>query len=102
IPWPAIDPAPAPVLPLVETALRVTLDAGPGYRDGVIVLGAGVLGLVTGLLLQRSGWGPLLAEPQAWRRDVASSLGATAAAPEELVKEKVPLVIDASRNPDAP
>jgi len=66
------------------------------------VLGAGVLGLLTGLLLQRSGWRPLLAEPQAWRRALASSLGVTAAAPEELAEEEVPLVIDASGNPDAP
>ena len=99
---PAIDPASATLFPLVETALQVTLDAGTGYRDRVIVLGAGVLGLLTSLLLQRSGWRPLLAEPQAWRRAVASSLGATTAAPEELVKEEVPLVIDASGNPDAP
>jgi len=90
------------LFPLVETALQVTLDAGTGYRDRVIVLGGGVLGLLTGLLLQRSGWRPLIAEPQAWRRDVASSLGVTTAAPEELVTEKVPLVIDASGNPDAP
>jgi threonine dehydrogenase-like Zn-dependent dehydrogenase len=82
--------------------LQVTLDAGTGYRDRVIVLGAGVLGLLTALLLQRSGQRPLLAEPQAWRRAVASSLGITAAAPEELAKEAVPLVIDASGNPDAP
>jgi 2-desacetyl-2-hydroxyethyl bacteriochlorophyllide A dehydrogenase len=102
IPLPAIDPASATLFPLVETALQVTLDAGTGYRDQVIVLGAGVLGLLTGLLLQRSGWRPLIAEPQAWRRAVASSLGVTAAAPEELVKEQVPLVIDASGNPDAP
>jgi NADPH:quinone reductase-like Zn-dependent oxidoreductase len=40
---PAIDPAAATLLPLVETALQVTLDAGAGYRDRVIVLGAGVL-----------------------------------------------------------
>jgi threonine dehydrogenase-like Zn-dependent dehydrogenase len=33
---------------------------------------------------------------------MASSLGATTAAPEELAKEEVPLVIDASGNPDAP
>src|SRR5215469_1873481 len=44
----------------------------------------------------------LLAEPQAWRRAMATSLGATTAAPEELVEEKVPLVVDASGNPDAP
>ena len=99
---PAMDPASATLFPLVETALQVTLDAGTGYRDRVIVLGAGVLGLLTALLLQRSGQRPLLAEPQAWRRVLASSLGVTAAAPEELMKEEVALVIDASGNPDAP
>ena len=102
IPLPAVDLASATLFPLVETALQVTLDAGAGYRDRVIVLGAGVLGLLTSLLLQRSGWQPLLAEPQAWRRVFAGSLGAIAAAPEELVDENVPLVIDASGNPDAP
>ena len=80
----------------------MTLDAGTGYRDRVIVLGAGVLGLLTALLLQRSGQRPLLAEPQTWRRVLASSLGVTAAAPKELMKEEVALVIDASGNPDAP
>ncbi|HEX6932392.1 MAG TPA: dehydrogenase, partial [Streptosporangiaceae bacterium] len=84
IPLPAIDPASATLLPLVETALQVTLDAGAGYRDRVIVLGAGVLGLLTGLLLRRSGWRPLIAEPQEWRRAIASSVGVPVAAPEEL------------------
>src|SRR5215469_3879052 len=102
IPLPAIDPASATLFPLVETALQVTLDAGTGYRDRVVVLGAGVLGLLTSLLLQRSGWLPLLAEPLAWRRVLASSLGAATAAPEELAAAKVPLVIDASGNPAAP
>jgi threonine dehydrogenase-like Zn-dependent dehydrogenase len=102
IPLPAIDPMPATLFPLVETALQVTLDAGTGYRDRVIVLGAGVLGLLTSLLLQRSGWRPLLAEPLAWRRALAGRLGAIAAAPEDLAEENVPLVIDASGNPDAP
>jgi threonine dehydrogenase-like Zn-dependent dehydrogenase len=102
IPLPAMAPAAATLFPLVETALQVTLDAGTGYRDRVIVLGAGVLGLLTALLLQRSGWRPLIAEPQAWRRDLASSLGATATAPEELAEQEVPLVIDASGNPEAP
>ena len=102
LPLPAIDPASATLFPLVETALQVTLDAGTGYRDQVIVLGGGVLGLLTALLLQRSGQRPVLAEPQAWRRVVASSLDVTTAAPEELAGEEVPLVIDASGNPDAP
>jgi threonine dehydrogenase-like Zn-dependent dehydrogenase len=102
IPVPGIDPASATLLPLVETALQVTLDAGTGYRDRVIVLGAGVLGLLTGLLLRSAGWRPLIAEPQAWRRALADSLGAATAAPQELTDEKVPLVIDVSGNPDAP
>jgi threonine dehydrogenase-like Zn-dependent dehydrogenase len=102
IPLHAVDPASATLIPLVETALQVTLDAGTGYRDRVIVLGAGALGLLTSLLLQRSGWRPLLAEPLAWRRAMAGSLGAPVAAPEELADDKVPLVIDATGNPDAP
>src|SRR2546430_17529370 len=102
IPLPGIDPASATLLPLVETALQVTLDAGTGYRDRVIVLGAGVLGLLTGLLLQSAGWRPLIAGPQAWSRAVARSLGGTTVAPEEPGEGKVPLVLDARGNPDAP
>jgi threonine dehydrogenase-like Zn-dependent dehydrogenase len=99
---PTVDPAAATLFPLVETALQVTLDAGGGYRDRVIVLGAGVLGLLTGLLLQRAGWRPLIAEPQEWRRALAGRHGVATAAPAELADEEVPLVIDASGNPDAP
>jgi threonine dehydrogenase-like Zn-dependent dehydrogenase len=102
IPLPPVDPASATLLPLVETALQVTLDAGNGYRDRVIVLGAGVLGVLAGLLLQRAGWRPLIAEPLAWRRAVAGRLGVTTVAPDDLANEEVPLVIDASGNPDAP
>jgi threonine dehydrogenase-like Zn-dependent dehydrogenase len=102
IPLPAVDPASATLYPLVETALQVTLDAGTGYRDRVIVLGAGVLGLLTALLLERAGWRPLIVEPRAWRRALADRLGATAVAPEELAEGSVPLVIDASGNPGAP
>ena len=102
VPLPAMDPASATLFPLVETALQVTLDAGARFLDRVIVLGAGVLGLLTCLLLQRSGQRALVAEPQAWRRTLASSLGVTAVAPEELGQEEVPLVIEASGNPDAP
>jgi threonine dehydrogenase-like Zn-dependent dehydrogenase len=102
IPLPAVDPAPATLFPLVETALQVTLEAEAGYLDRVIVLGAGVLGLLTALLLQRSGRQPLCAEPQPWRRELAGRLGVTAAPPGELAGQEVPLVIDASGNPDAP
>src|SRR6202451_3975791 len=77
IPLPGIDPASATLLPLVETALQVTLDSGPGYRDRARVPGGGVPGLRPGLLFRRPGGGRLIAEPQEWRRAVASSLGVT-------------------------
>src|ERR1700753_2304864 len=80
---PAVDPASATLFPLVETALQVTLDAEAGYRDQVIVLGAGVLGLLTGLLLQRAGWRPLIAEPQEWRGGVRPRPRGAPAAPHE-------------------
>lgn len=102
IPLPAVHPATATLFPLVETALQVTLDAETSYRDRIVVLGAGVVGLLTALLLKRSGQRPLCAEPLAWRRSLAGSLGITAVALEELTKEEVPLVIDASGNTEAP
>jgi threonine dehydrogenase-like Zn-dependent dehydrogenase len=102
IPLPAVDPAAATLFPLVETALQITLDAGTDYLDRVVILGAGVVGLLTALLLKRSGRWPVCAEPLAWRRDLAESLGVTAVAPEDLGNEEVSLVIDASGNTGAP
>src|SRR5262249_53993542 len=87
IPLPGVDPAAATLFPLVGAGRRVPVDAGAGSGARVIVLGAGVLGLLPGLLLQRSGWRPLIAEPQEWRRALASSLGVTTAAPDELASE---------------
>lgn len=99
---PAIDPAAATLFPLAETALQVVLDAGAGYGDRVIVLGAGAVGLLTALLLNRSGHRPICVEPVAWRRDLAASLGITAISPGEAGHPDVPLVIDASGNTEAP
>ena len=99
---PAVGPAAGTLFPLVETALQITLDADAGYADRVVILGAGTVGLLTALLLKRSGRRPLCAEPQAWRRGLAGRLGITAVTPEELKKEPVPLVIDASGNAGAP
>jgi 2-desacetyl-2-hydroxyethyl bacteriochlorophyllide A dehydrogenase len=99
---PAVHPAAATLFPLVETALQVCLDAEASYGDRVVVLGAGVVGLLTALLLKRCGQRPLCVEPVAWRRDLAGSLGATAVAPDDVGTEAVPLVIDASGNTEAP
>jgi threonine dehydrogenase-like Zn-dependent dehydrogenase len=102
IPIPAIRPAAATLFPLVETALQVTLDAEASYRDRIVVLGAGVVGLLTALLLKRSGQRPLCVEPVAWRRSLADGLGITAVTLDEVRNEEVPLVIDASGSVEAP
>jgi len=54
------------------------------------------------LVVDPGAKGKAAREAMAKRRAAASDLGVTTAAPEELVNEKVPLVIDASGNPDAP
>jgi threonine dehydrogenase-like Zn-dependent dehydrogenase len=99
---PPVSPAAGTLFPLVETALQVTLDADAGYADRVVIFGAGTVGLLTALLLRRSGRRPLCAEPQAWRRDLAGRLGIRAVLPEELGSGEVPLVIDASGSAEAP
>jgi 2-desacetyl-2-hydroxyethyl bacteriochlorophyllide A dehydrogenase len=81
---PGADPRLATLFPLVETALQVTLDAGPVLAEPVAVLGLGAVGLLTALLLRRAGATVLAAEPRAWRRDVAADLGITVVPPEDL------------------
>lgn len=110
VPLPAVPPRVATLFPLVETALQVTLDAGPRFGEPVAVLGLGLLGTLTALLLERAGARPVCAEPLAWRRDLAASLGLRAVTPERLgeaVREEtggrgVSLAVDASGNPDVP
>ncbi|WP_433177848.1 zinc-dependent alcohol dehydrogenase [Actinoallomurus sp. CA-150999] len=107
---PAVDPRAATLFPLVETALQVTLDAAPGYGDTVVVLGLGVLGTLTALLLERTGARTVTAEPLPWRRKLAASLGLRAVPPEEVAEvvrretggAGARTVIDATGSPDAP
>jgi 2-desacetyl-2-hydroxyethyl bacteriochlorophyllide A dehydrogenase len=110
IPLPAVPPRDATLFPLVETALQVTLDAGQRLGEPVALLGLGVLGTLTALLLERAGARPVCAEPDPWRRRLAGSLGLRAVDPERLRDEigeetggrGVSLAIDASGHPDAP
>jgi 2-desacetyl-2-hydroxyethyl bacteriochlorophyllide A dehydrogenase len=109
VPLPDIDPRLATLFPLVETALQLLLDAGPVAHEPVVVLGLGMVGLLTAALLQRAGARVLAAEPRAWRREVASVFSVPAVAPErlaEVVDEQtgghgVPLLVEASGNPEA-
>jgi 2-desacetyl-2-hydroxyethyl bacteriochlorophyllide A dehydrogenase len=106
---PSVDPRVATMLPFVETALQVTLDAGPVFDQTVVVVGMGVLGLLTSMLLGRAGARVIGVEPQVWRREVAAAAGLTAVTPEGALgavsdagrPQGVPLLVEASGNPAA-
>ncbi len=104
-----VDPRRATLLPFVETALQLTLDAGPVLEEPVVVSGLGVVGLLTTVLLQRAGARVIAIEPREWRRRVATGLGATAVGPDDAASaldaagrpDGVPLVVEVSGSPDA-
>jgi 2-desacetyl-2-hydroxyethyl bacteriochlorophyllide A dehydrogenase len=97
------DPRLATLLPFVETGLQLSLDAGQVARETVVVLGLGVVGVLTALLLQRAGATVVAAEPQADRRSLAASLGVRAVEPELLPSllppGGVPLLVELSGSP---
>ena len=109
IPLPGVHPRHATLFPLVETSLQIALDAGPIQEEPVVVLGLGVVGMLTSLLLARAGARVTAAEPRQWRRSLAASVGIEAVEPGELgdvVKREtggdgVSLVVEASGSPDA-
>jgi 2-desacetyl-2-hydroxyethyl bacteriochlorophyllide A dehydrogenase len=78
------EPRAATLFPFVETALQVSLDAGLRYREVAAVLGLGPLGILTGLLLARSGVTVIASDPKPWRRETAQRCGLAAVAPESL------------------
>jgi 2-desacetyl-2-hydroxyethyl bacteriochlorophyllide A dehydrogenase len=98
----------ATMFPLVETALQISLDAGPVLDDRVVVFGLGAIGALTALVLGRAGARVIGVEPRAWRRELLAAMGVETAAPEELTARlraggepgDVPLIIEASGNPD--
>ena len=95
-----LDPRIGTLFPLVETALQLTLDAGPVLADRVVVTGLGAIGLLTSLLLTRAGGRVVAVEPQSWRRERAAELGIHAVAPGD-VEPGVPLLIETSGAPAA-
>ncbi|WP_448612606.1 zinc-binding dehydrogenase [Modestobacter sp. URMC 112] len=102
---PGTDPRVATLLPYVETGLQLSLDAGHAAHEAVVVLGMGVVGVVTALLLQRAGASVVAAEPSAERRALAASVGIEAVEPEDLQarlpSHGVPLVLELSGSPAA-
>jgi threonine dehydrogenase-like Zn-dependent dehydrogenase len=107
VPLGSVCPREATLFPLVETALQISLDAGPVLDDTVVVFGLGVVGMLTALMIRRAGGRVVAVEPRAWRRDAAAGLDIVAVAPEALQdtlnstgrSPLVPLVIEASGNP---
>lgn len=79
-----VDPRVATLLPLVETALQISLDAGPVAHQPVVVMGLGAVGILTGALLHRAGATVLAADPLPWRRAVAQSFSIASVDPMEL------------------
>ena len=104
-----VDGRVATLFPLVETALQVSLDAGPRIEEPVVVLGLGPVGVLTAAMLQRSGADVLGADPRRDRRETASRFGIRvvdtseirAAVSASTSGAGVPLVVEASGSPAA-
>jgi 2-desacetyl-2-hydroxyethyl bacteriochlorophyllide A dehydrogenase len=105
IPVPNLAARHAVFLPYVETALQVTLDAGPIFGETIVVSGLGVLGFLVARLALHAGASVVAAEPQPWRRDAATSLGIDAVPPDAvrdiIGADGVALGIECSGNPAA-
>ena len=100
VPLPSGVPAKRAVLAAnAETALNAVWDTEPYISESVIVIGAGVVGLLTGWLYARiRGVQPLIYDTDPRRAEVAAALGLRFT--ETLPAEKANLVIHASGQPE--
>jgi 2-desacetyl-2-hydroxyethyl bacteriochlorophyllide A dehydrogenase len=104
-----VDGRIATLFPLVETALQVSLDAGPRLEEPVVVMGLGPIGILTAALLSRAGAEVVGVDPRQDRREAAVLFGVSAVdVPEiDVVIEQrtsgagVPLVVEATGHPSA-
>jgi threonine dehydrogenase-like Zn-dependent dehydrogenase len=104
-----VDPRVATLLPLVETALQISLDAGSVAHQPVVVMGLGAVGILAAALLQRAGARVLAADPLPWRRAVAQSFSISSFDPMELRTHVddltegrgTTLIVEVSGNPKA-
>lgn len=96
-----LDARQATLLPFVETALQVSLDAGAVLEDPVVVLGLGPVGVLSAVLLARAGARVVGADPRAWRRQAAAAAGVEAVDPADLPGGEAALVVEASGRPEA-
>src|SRR6185369_5043622 len=96
-----VPPARAVLAANLETAVNVVWDAQLGLGDDVVVIGGGVVGLLTGQLAKRSGASHVhLIEPSAPRRAAALALGFdTARSPDAVELTAADVVVEASGDP---
>jgi 2-desacetyl-2-hydroxyethyl bacteriochlorophyllide A dehydrogenase len=104
-----VDASRATLFPLVETSLQISLDCGPVAHEPVVVLGLGVVGLLTSLLLRAVGAIVIGVEPVVWRRQLAEALAIHTTDPRhasDAVRDVTggrgaPLLVDAAGTPAA-
>jgi 2-desacetyl-2-hydroxyethyl bacteriochlorophyllide A dehydrogenase len=109
VPIGGCDPRTATLFPLVETALQISLDAGVRYREVAAVVGLGPVGILTAILLMRSGATVLGSDPKRWRRETAQVCGLEAVEPQALGDavrtatrgRGVDYIVEATGNPEA-
>ena len=102
------DPRAATLFPHVETALQITLDTGIRYGEVAAVLGLGPIGILTAILLTRSGASVLASDPKPSRREAAQACGLEAVKPERLRdavraasgERGADVIVEATGNPD--
>lgn len=87
VPLEGVEPRVATLYPIVETALQVTLDAGPRPGEVAVVVGLGPVGAVTAALLSRTGARVVGADRRAGAREAAAALGVTTVDPAALQDE---------------
>ncbi|HEV3478991.1 MAG TPA: zinc-binding alcohol dehydrogenase [Gaiellaceae bacterium] len=109
VPIGATDPRTATLFPLVETALQISLDTAVRYREVAAVLGLGPVGILTGILLMRSGATVLGSDPKPWRRETARVCGLAQVEPDALADavrtatrgRGADYIVEATGNPEA-
>lgn len=109
-----IAPEKAVFLPNMETAVSFLMDGRPVIGERVVVIGQGIVGLLTTMLLSDMPLATLVAvDPLSFRREWAERLGATRAiapdqihpqlglAPKDLLPGGADLAFELSGNPQA-
>ncbi len=104
-----LDPRVATLFPLVETALQISLDTGMRYREVAAVIGLGPIGILTAILLTRSGAVVVGSDPKPWRREAAEACGLETVEPGELAHairattrgRGADFIVEATGNPEA-